>query len=263
MDHVRLGAKDFITEMSAFLNFVSNIHVARHVDIDGIRQESTSDNELYSQTVEKARTLVRTLEAAVQSLYDDTADLLLSAQSVRELEPGQSRLDRDAAYDYIDVLSTSLKANLAVVQQTFQALLAVGHDQADMAQGDYNGSIEWRMSRLSVIDNQFGGAVRPTSSFPGMYDMQDEDVVDFEMAFSRPTNGPKAGGESFQPQRYQDPLDGPTPGPSAQNDFESATDETMVAPDSPSRELDSPQDDDGSPLFKDDGRSSFPRPTGL
>lgn len=250
---VRLRAQDLVTQISAFLSFVSNIHVARHVDIDGIRQESSPvPNDLYSRTVEKARTLVRELETAVQSLYDDGTSLLIAAQMMRDSDLSQSRQDRAASYDYVDVLSTSLKANLAVVQQSLEGLLSVGHDQSDTAQGDYNGSIEWRMSRLSVIDTQFGGAIRPMSSFLGGY--EGEDVVDMEMAFTKPqiSSSASRSGDRYDAAHYQQGSSsshtyGHTPSQSL--DTQSAAEDTLVGRDSPPPE----QDADGSPVYDDDG----------
>lgn len=119
----------------------------------------------------------------MQSLYDDGSSLLATIQSIRRPEKGQTGPQSDFSFDHLDSLTAALKANLGVVQQSFEALLSIGHDQADMAQGDYNGSIEWRMSRLSLIDTQFGGAHRPLSNFAS-YD--DEDMVDMEMAFQKP-----------------------------------------------------------------------------
>lgn len=59
-----------------------------------------------------------------------------------------------------------------LVQQTFEALLAVGHEQADTAQGEYNGSIEWRLSKVSMIHQSDNAA------------FVDEDVVDMEYAMN-------------------------------------------------------------------------------
>jgi son of sevenless-like protein len=55
-----------------------------------------------------------------------------------------------------------MQANLDVVCQTLDSLLAIGHDQADLSQGDYNGSIEWRMSRISIA-TPTQSTHRPTS----------------------------------------------------------------------------------------------------
>jgi son of sevenless len=176
-------SRSLILQLSVLLEFVGNIHIARHVDIDGIRREpgNAPSDDLYSQTVENAKLLIRTLEVAMQSLYDDGSSLLVTAQAIR-LESRHSLQPNNVFFDHLDALATALKANLGVVLQSFEALLSIGHDQADMAQGDYTGSIEWRMSRLSVIDTQFGGAHRPLSTF----NSYDEDMVDMELAFQKP-----------------------------------------------------------------------------
>lgn len=175
--------------LSTVLAFVADIHVARHVDVDGIRQDAGSTaNDRYMQTVEKARILVRTLESTIQSMFDDSAAFFSTAQKVSDSEAGQTSQDREEAYGVLTTLSGSLQSRLATAKQTLEALLSVGHDQADMAQGDYNGSIEWRISRLSVIDNRFGGAVRPKSPSLGE-DAAGEDVVDMAHAFERPAVG--------------------------------------------------------------------------
>lgn len=235
VDLVRLRAKDVLTQISTFLSFVLNIHVARHVDIDGIRQEAgVAPDDLYSNAVDRARTLVRTLETAAQSLYDDASSLLLSTQSMRESELGQSKQDRTLAYDVVDIVSTSLKANLAVVQQSLEGLLAVGHEQADLAQGDYNGSIEWRMSRMSVIDTQFGGAIRPVSSYLGtLDDPQGEDLIDMEVAFTSPTV-PRRPGDRYDTAPFQTVQNGQhvkQPSQVSMRSVQSAADDTMIGED--------------------------------
>ena len=183
MQQVRSRVQELVTHISAFLSIVADIHVARHVDIDGIRQaaDATADDH-YSRSVENARRLVRSLETVVQAIYDDSSALLITAQGLRD-DCDLLRGEREASYDLLDSLSSSLNANLKSVKQTFEGLLSVGHEQADVAQGDYNGSIEWRMSRLSVINDHFGGAIHaPMSTDPYS---ENEDVVDMELAFSR------------------------------------------------------------------------------
>jgi son of sevenless-like protein len=146
------------------------------------------------------------------------------------VEPGQSPEARDRNLDYLDALCSSQKANLNVVNQTFEALLTVGHDQADMAQGDYNGSIDWRMSRLSVIDTQFGGAVRPMSTLLAYDSDPQGDMLDLGMALGRKGHVPA---ESFDSMRYQ------SNGNGIMNDEpEPSLDETMVSPDSPGSRAD-------------------------
>jgi son of sevenless-like protein len=177
-DQLYVRGQDLITELSLILHFVAEIHVARHVDVDGVIMDGTvSTDGIYANTVEKARLLVRTLEASMQAAYDDGTALLMTTQSISTDELGQHRNNKDAIYERLDTLCLSLKANMDLVQQTLEALLAIGHEQADTAQGEYNGSIEWRMSKLSMI-RQYDGA-----------GLTDEDVVDMEYAMNRRDKG--------------------------------------------------------------------------
>ncbi|KAG2145892.1 ras guanine nucleotide exchange factor domain-containing protein [Suillus clintonianus] len=179
---VWIAGRELLSGLSSLLLFVANIHIARHVDIDGF-YSNIADAEraaLYTQTVDKARLLTRTLEAVVQALYDDAATLLLSMQRVRRLTYRTSRQDRDLQCEYLDAISVSLKSNLQFLMQTLDTLLSLGHDQADMAQGEYSGAIEWRMSRLSIIDSNFDA--RPMSVLDPA-DPESEDIVDIEVAF--------------------------------------------------------------------------------
>lgn len=82
----------------------------------------------------------------MQSLYDDGSTFLIRAQA---LTPGN-----DESRDFLDALSACMQSNLDLVCQNFGALLAIGHKQADLSQGDYSGSIEWRMSRLNKTPTQ-------------------------------------------------------------------------------------------------------------
>ncbi|KAJ7935459.1 ras guanine nucleotide exchange factor domain-containing protein [Mycena leptocephala] len=220
---VRNHTRSLVTQMSSYLRFASNVHVARHVDIDGIRQDTGPiPNEMYVQTVEKARAHIRTLEHALQSLYDESVSILLTAQSLRHVDPGQSLQARDMSLDYLHTLCASLKANLDLANQTFEALLSVGHEQADIAHGDYNGSIDWRISRLSVIGTQLGGALRPMSTFD-----EHGDMIDLEVALGRKGHIPA---ESFDSMRYQSNENGTT----LNDEPDASMDDTMVSPDSPS-----------------------------
>lgn len=168
-DRLSAACREFVGHISALLIFVANVHVARHVDIDGIGREiaNASDDDFYLQTVNNARLLVRTLEVAMQSLYDDGATFLVTAQSMRSIK---SEEDSIPSRDYLDAIATCMKANLVVVSETLEALLAVGQDQADLSQGDYSGSIGWRMSRLTMTPTQVERSYRPGSSI-SMVDM--------------------------------------------------------------------------------------------
>ncbi|KAG6897764.1 hypothetical protein C0992_011433 [Termitomyces sp. T32_za158] len=172
-EQVRLYGKEFVSQIASLLTCVSDIHVARHVDIDDIQQDGSSASSLYSRTVETARQLVRTLEAIVQAVYNDTAVFFFTLQSVRNSNLLQYRQERRYAWDHLDALSSSLVANISDLLDTLDALLSLGHEQAEMSSGDYNGSIEWRMSRVSV---------RPAY----MPDETPNTVVSMEMAFVHP-----------------------------------------------------------------------------
>ncbi|KAF8133461.1 ras guanine nucleotide exchange factor domain-containing protein, partial [Boletus edulis] len=181
-------SRDVLTGLLTLLLFVSNLHIARHVDIDGFYAESAPEENspLYTQTVDRARLLCRTLESAMQALYDDASIMLLTTQHIRQPSNTVASQVKDDLYDYLDAISASIKSNLQFLLQTLDALLSVGHDQADIAEGDYRGAIEWRVSRLSIMDSHYD--VRPMSS---------EDIVDIEVAFGAP--GSKKG--TVQPDR--------------------------------------------------------------
>ncbi len=217
MDQIHLRGQDLITELSAALNFIADIHLARHVDVDGVlRDGSFSANEIYANTVEKARLLVRTLEACAQATYDDGVTLLMTIQSISATEFGRNRNDKTLTYERLDSLCLSLKANMDLVQQTFEALLAVGHEQADTAQGEYNGSIEWRLSKVSMI-HQGDNAT-----------FVDEDVVDMEYAMNGRKNVISSLALGSQPELQSQP-DVPQPDDTLYLDTKS-TDQTDPGP---------------------------------
>jgi len=255
---VRSRVQELVTHISAFLSMIADIHVARHVDIDGIRQAgNTTADDCYPRSVENARRLVRSLETVVQAIYDDSSALLMTAQSLYDGGRSLLRGEQEALYDLLDSQSSSLNANLKSVKQAFEGLLSVGHEQADVAQGDYNGSIEWRMSRLSVINDQFGGAIH-TSELTDTYHLENEDVVDMEVAFNR--SGIKKADLSYDSQRTL---------ANAQNvsdaaatllarDSEVSLDTTLVSQSSKDTQKNS-GDNDG-PLFDDESKAlSYPQ----
>ncbi|KAK2459678.1 hypothetical protein APHAL10511_008323 [Amanita phalloides] len=177
-DQIHMRCQDLITELSTILSLVADIHLARHVDVDGVLMDgSFSTNEIYANAVEKARLLVRKLEASMQTTHDDGMALLVTTQSISATEFGRDRNDKTMTYERMDALCLSLKANMDLVQQTLEALLAVGHEQADTAQGEYNGSIEWRLSKVSMIHQG-----------DGMDYVNNEDVVDMEYAMNSHNN---------------------------------------------------------------------------
>lgn len=195
-ERIWMASRDVLTGLLTLLLFVSNLHIARHVDIDGFYSETTAEENsaLYAQTVDKARLLSRTLESAVQALYDDASIMLLTTQHIRQSSSKVTTRDRDDLYDYLDAIAVSIKSNLQFLLQTLDALLSVGHDQADIAEGDYKGAIEWRVSRLSIMDSHYD--VRPMSVL-NPADPESEDIVDIEVAFG--ASGGKRG--TFQADR--------------------------------------------------------------
>lgn len=181
MDQIRVCGRDTVAQLDVFLRLVGDIHVAKHVDVDGIRHDSSSSSSAaYLETVQRARNLVRSLETSVQALYDDSSVLLASVQSIRDWESQVHSPDQEITHNAIRAVSTSLSKNLKVTQQNLDGLLSIGHEQADIGQGDYTGSIEWRMSRLSMIETQPNGTLRPLSPY-----QEETENVDMELALSR------------------------------------------------------------------------------
>ena len=252
MQQVRSRVQELVTHTSAFLSTIADIHVARHVDIDGIRQAgNAAPDEHYSRSVESARRLVRNLETVVQAIYDDGSALLLTAQGLHD-DRSLLRGEREASYDLLDNLSSSLNANLKSVKQTFEGLLSVGHEQADAAQGDYNGSIEWRMSRLSVINDHFGGAIHASKSTDA-YHSENEDVVDMEVAFGG--SGVKKADSSYDPYQANVP-DAVNIAPT--HGSEISLDTTLFS--QSSKDIQDGSTENGGPLLDDESKAlSYPQ----
>lgn len=199
--------RDFLSGLSECIDYISTIHVARHVDVDGFNVDAgtTPNRELYPPTVDKARRLVRKLEVAVQAVYDEGAATLMALQTLRS-----ATTDFPDSWHQLLSLTTILQTNLGVVCDLFEALLSVGHDQAELGQGEYNGSIEWRMSRVSVIESRI--AAVPT--FPRIvgtssHTETEDEVVNMELAFRRPDLRVKPTGSELSsvgpPSLYRNP----------------------------------------------------------
>jgi len=151
---------------------------------------ATPNRELYLLTVDKARRLVRNLEVAVQAVYDEGASILVALQTLRS-----AMNDFPASWHHLLSLTAILKTNLCTVRETFEALLTVGHDQAELGQGEYNGSIEWRMSRVSIIESRIAAVVTlPRIAGASSQSETEDEVVNMELAFRRPDPKPKSTG---------------------------------------------------------------------
>ena len=175
---------DFLSRVSECIDYISTVHVARHVDVDGFNVDTgvTPNRELYLQTVDKAKRLVRRLEVAVQAVYDEGASILMALQTLRS-----ATTDFPSSWHQLLSLTAVLQTNFGAVCETFEALLSVGHDQAELGQGEYNGSIEWRMSRVSIIESRIAAvATFPHTVGASSQSETEDEVVNMELAFRRP-----------------------------------------------------------------------------
>ncbi|KAI8986090.1 ras GEF [Trametes punicea] len=271
--------------LSYLFRSLGGINVAQHVDVDGIRPESglPSTSPQYMQTVEKARALVRTLEAATQALFDDGMTIFMAVQQLARTEL-LSLKERNGLIATLEATAPTVRSNCVLVAQTLEALLATGHDQASISQGDYRNSIEWRSSRINMADASIAALTTRLADMPG----GDDEYVDMELAFSRPgmrtvpastgAPGPAASSSSSamyngagQPSQSSldmsdrsrsDSLSEPETPSWAQN--ESGVDGTLV--NSPSADVasDEPVDDDVAPFVDEEDPAiigkSPPRP---
>ncbi|KAF8895269.1 ras guanine nucleotide exchange factor domain-containing protein [Infundibulicybe gibba] len=218
---IRLHGQKLIAEIGALLSFVADIHIARHVDIDGLQDGAPTTNSRYQPTVEKARLLVRTLEAVMQSLHDDNMSLLLYIQSVHNPHPAPPEYTRTATHNNIETLSLSLRANLGVMQQVLEDLLVVGDEQADVAQGDYHNSIDWRMSHSTI------GKLRHSDERDPAGNDDAGDTIGMEHAMGPISTKPKM--DNFQHHMPNDSFASVTQSTHTRSsDYTIATDETVT-----------------------------------
>lgn len=258
------------SRLSAVLASISDLDVARHLDVDGARAET--DDTQYMQIVEQAQGLLRTLESTIQALYDDGSSLLSTLQSFRATEHF-----RDAPairYDTINSSVTSIRGNLKLVMSTLESIFYAGSSQAEIGQISYNSSIEWRKSRLSIITATLENVShRRTES--------QEDVVDMELAFSRPgmrtvQSLETSGSSTLYRNQSETSLDNSDRSRSEGNaepvtptwPSHDPVGNGTVAQHSPSGSADAfTLDDQSSPLFDDDGEGgrkcvpTYPRAT--
>ncbi|EIW81292.1 ras GEF [Coniophora puteana RWD-64-598 SS2] len=181
------ASQEVLAVLSDVLHLVADLHIARHVDIDGIYAQSTQEaTARYTQSVDSARVLVRTLESIAQNLYDDCSALFSATQHIRRPVPGDFR-EIEERREYFGAVLTSLRGNLGSLYDTLDALWGVGNEQADMSDVNHTGAIEWRMSRLSIFDSNFD-VRRMSTTVP--HDPETEDLVDMELAFGRSNRRP-------------------------------------------------------------------------
>ncbi|TFY81918.1 hypothetical protein EWM64_g2092 [Hericium alpestre] len=179
---IRANTQSVIAWVQSFIDLVMDVNLAQSIDLDGFSREGQlTAGDAYVATLERARLLIRTLEVASQSLYDDCAIILLSLQSFDRHFHGVM------GAEIIRSLAAPLRTNVLLVQQTMEALHSVGQEQASLGQNDYTGAIEWRMSRILSLENnldQHLAALGTITDQPP--DGEEEDVVDLEHALSKP-----------------------------------------------------------------------------
>jgi son of sevenless-like protein len=162
------------------LSFFADINLARTLDVDGIGREGHS-GDVYLQSVHKARTLARTFEAQLQSLFDDGTSVLLAITTPASLHNGPTSFPSER----VRSLVASLKINVTQAFQTLEAQLIVGQEQVAKGPSDHRGSIEWRMSRIVNIDSNLERTLKELASEDESYDEGGEELVDMEHAFAR------------------------------------------------------------------------------
>ncbi|KAH0832239.1 ras GEF [Lanmaoa asiatica] len=148
---VTTSAQELFRQLSSLVLFLGDIHIARHVDIETVDQARLPDGAQYMRTVEKARVLVRSLEATTQAIYDDGAALLVTTQRIRRVEPCESWKGRDTAYDALEALGSSLEFNLKISRQNLEGLLRIGTEQSAILERCHKTPVEWRMSQRSLV----------------------------------------------------------------------------------------------------------------
>ncbi|KAI0632185.1 ras GEF [Trametes polyzona] len=253
-DRISAEGQSASAYLSYLLTTLGSINVAQHVDVDGIRSESgtPSTSTQYMQTVEKARSLVRTLEAATQALYDDGMVIFMAVQSLARPELLTMK-ERNGLLSTIETTAPTVRSNCILVAQTLEALLATGHDQAAIGQGEYRNSIEWRTSRINMTDASITALTSRLTEVAG----GDDEFVDMELAFSRPgmrtlpatseTSGPAAS--SSTPYR-----NAAQPSQSSLDMSERSRSDSLSEPETPTWSLAPESTVDGTLV---DGRSSI------
>ncbi|KAG6819992.1 hypothetical protein H0H93_006695 [Arthromyces matolae] len=179
VEKARLSGRELVSQASSILNYIFEIHVARHVDIGGFLQDGSGP---YGQTIATAQQLVRKLEAVMQATHDDISTFILTLQSIKDSDHPQDRDGRKRKWNRLITLTSTIAAHTHVLMEVVDGILSLGHKQAEMSSGDYNGSIEWRLSRHSM---------RPVSNYNANGEGNPE-LVSMEMVFGRtPVKAPQ------------------------------------------------------------------------
>lgn len=114
-------------------------------------------------------------------MYDDGATIFMSVQTLGHAALLSQR-DRATLVSEVESTMPAIRSNCGLVAQSLESLLAAGHDQASISQGDYRNSIEWRTSRINMVDSSIA-AISRVAEIP----VGDDEFVDMEHAFAQPT----------------------------------------------------------------------------
>jgi son of sevenless-like protein len=173
-------ARDIIRSFTSFLMFIANLHVAKHVDIDGFQEEDGQSpaHEAYMRTVLEARISVRALEATTQAIYDDNAILLATAQELPADVDERFSSANAACCARLDGVLITLEANATSALQILEKLVIIGSSQAGMADGEYRQSINLRMSKILTIEDTLRVSSRISRG------INEDEVVAIEDAFA-------------------------------------------------------------------------------
>lgn len=140
--------------MLTLISFVSNLHVVRigdHVDID----HEHIDQDINQKSISDAKALVRAMEAAARSIYDDCATFLAQSQAFK---------DGQGARDTLDTLVASMGSNFDVLGRILATLLSTCDDQPELSLQVYESSIDWGMSQLTLIPSQLAVYKEPMAN---------------------------------------------------------------------------------------------------
>ena len=134
------------------------------------------------QMVERARAQVRILEAATQALYDDGMSIFIDVQSLGRADLLDPK-DRASIVTSAEATAPIIRSNCMLAAQTLETLLAIGHDQASISQGDYRNSIEWRRSRINMADTSM--SIDALTSRLSEIPADDDEYVNMEQALGQ------------------------------------------------------------------------------
>ncbi|KAF8505355.1 ras guanine nucleotide exchange factor domain-containing protein [Hysterangium stoloniferum] len=136
-DVIRIG-QQCLQYLVAFLGLIADINVARALDFD-----STSIDASYTQSVKRAKELVRALESTIQAAFEDGAVLLNVIQSANVIAAKPTTDGR--AWGFLASVIPALLKNLDDVCSHVGELIEIAQLQVDAcAQAGVDGSVGMR-----------------------------------------------------------------------------------------------------------------------